>query len=128
MIGKVLVVDDEPEFCEILVTHLAQHGYDVREAYDAETGLRIAVTDRPDVVLLDIAMPGMNGLEALRRLRRDHPSLPVIMVSAVTDEALARSTLQIGAFDYVMKPLDLERLHQVVRAAIGRDRPADGRA
>jgi len=124
VIGKVLVVDDEPEFCEVLVSYLVEHGYDVREAHDAETALRIAGSDPPNVVLLDIAMPGMNGLEALRRFRRDHPSLVVVMVSGIEDEALARSTLQLGALDYVTKPFDWERLEQVIQAAMGRVPPA----
>lgn len=120
MIGKVLVVDDEPEFREVLVSYLTEYGYYVREAHDAETALQMAGSDPPDVVLLDIVMPGTNGLEALRRLRRDHPLLVVVMVSAVEDEALARLTLQMGALDYVTKPLDWERLEQVVQAAMGR--------
>jgi CheY-like chemotaxis protein len=72
---------------------------------------------QPDVVLLDVAMPGMSGVEVLDRLRHEHPRVPVVMVPGNLDEAAARQMLARGAFDYVPKPFDLDILERVVGAA-----------
>jgi DNA-binding response OmpR family regulator len=118
-LGKILVVDDEREILDLLTDHLEDEGYAVSQAVDGEQALEGARREPPDLVLLDITIPGVNGLEVLRRLRRDHPRIPVIMITGIEDEALARSTLKMGAFDYVQKPFDPYRLSALVLAAIG---------
>jgi DNA-binding response OmpR family regulator len=118
-LGKILVVDDEREILDLLTDHLEDEGYAVSQAVDGEQALEGARREPPDLVLLDITIPGVNGLEVLRRLRRDHPKIPVIMITGIEDEALARSTLKMGAFDYVQKPFDPYRLSALVLAAIG---------
>jgi DNA-binding response OmpR family regulator len=88
------------------------------EAVTAEAALACVRRDRPDLMLLDVALPGMNGLEVLRRVRRDAPTVRIIMVTGLDDEALARSTLQMGAVDSVRVPFDFEHLDRAVRAAV----------
>jgi len=118
-LGKILVVDDEREILDMLTDHLEDEGYVVSQAVDGEQALEGVRSEPPDLVLLDITMPGVNGLEVLRRLRRDHPKIPVVMITGIEDEALARSTLKMGAFDYLQKPFDPYRLSRLVLAAMG---------
>jgi CheY-like chemotaxis protein len=88
-------------------------------ARDGPTGLAALLKQPPDAVLLDIAMPGaLGGVETLRIIRRAWPDLPVIMVTANVDEELAKTTLQAGAFDYVMKPVAVDRLREILAAAM----------
>jgi DNA-binding response OmpR family regulator len=118
-LGKILIVDDEREILGMLTDHLEDEGYAVSQAIDGEQALESVRSEPPDLVLLDITMPGFNGLEVLRRLRRDHPRIPVVMITGIEDEALARSTLTMGAFDYLQKPFDPYRLSRLVLAAMG---------
>jgi len=119
-LARILLVDDEIEILDALTEHLEGEGYAVTRALDGGEALLKVQNERPDLVLLDLGLPGINGLEVLRRLRRDHPRIPVVMLTGLDDEALARSTLQMGAVDYIRKPFDLGRLGTVVLAAIGK--------
>ena len=110
--AKVLVVDDEPEAVELLVEFLASKGYEVLTATSGEEALRRVKEDRPHLVLLDIRMPKMNGIEVLRRIREIDPEMGVIMVTAVNEEDVGRKALELGAFDYIVKPLDLKYLER----------------
>ncbi len=123
ILGKVLVVDDELDIREVLADLLETDGYAVALAARGDEALEYLQRDPPDLVLLDIRMHGVNGLEVLRRFRRDHPAIPVIMLTGIQDEALARSTLTMGAFDYVQKPFDSARLRHLVLAALGKASP-----
>jgi CheY-like chemotaxis protein len=127
MIGRVLVVDDEPEVGRTVRDVLVNCGYVVKTAVTGREALRLAEIFRPDVVLLDIAMPGMNGLEVFERLRVDHPSMRVVMMTANQDVAVARDTLATGAFDYLPKPFQFELLERVVAAAVSTGPPPDAR-
>jgi DNA-binding response OmpR family regulator len=118
-LGTVLVVDDEREIRDMLTDQLQDEGYAVSQAVDGEQALESVQSKLPDLVLLDITLPGVSGLEVLRRLRLDHPRTPVVMITGLEDEALARSTLKMGAFDYLQKPFDPDRLSGLVLAAIG---------
>jgi DNA-binding response OmpR family regulator len=110
--AKVLVVDDEPEAVELLVEFLSSKGYEVLTATSGEEALRRVKEDRPHLVLLDIRMPQMNGLEVLRRIREIDAEMGVIMVTAVNEEDVGRKALELGAFDYIVKPLDLKYLER----------------
>jgi DNA-binding NtrC family response regulator len=112
--GKILLVDDEPAIREILEEHFAGQGYQVGCARDGQEALAAVAGDRPDVVVLDVGLPGMNGLEVLRRLYRHDPTIAVIMISGNADVALAQATLKLGAIDYVFKPLDFDRLDRAI--------------
>jgi CheY-like chemotaxis protein len=112
--GKVLVVDDEPEVRQVLHEFLSSRGYEVSVAPDGAAALTIVETDTPDLVLLDVAMPDMDGVETLRRIVAIQPSLPVIMVTANADIGITSKLLALGAVDYVPKPFDLDYLDQAV--------------
>jgi two-component system KDP operon response regulator KdpE len=113
--ARILVVDDEPELRDVLQEYLAQRGHHVETAPNGEAALAAIARARPDLVLLDLHMPGMDGLEVLRRIRT---LALVIMVTANTDVPAARETLKSGAFDYVTKPIDFDHLDQVIAAAL----------
>ncbi|MGH7364534.1 MAG: response regulator [Candidatus Methylomirabilales bacterium] len=110
--AKVLVVDDEPEAVELLVEFLSSKGYEVLTATSGEEALRRVREDRPHLVLLDIRMPKMSGLEVLRRIREIDAEMGIIMVTAVNEEDVGRQALELGAFDYIVKPLDLKYLER----------------
>jgi CheY-like chemotaxis protein len=112
--GKVLVVDDEPEVRQVLHEFLASRGYDVSVAGDGVKALGLVESVKPDLVLLDVAMPGMDGVETLKRIVALNPTLPVIMVTANADISVTSKLLALGAVDYVPKPFDLEYLDQAV--------------
>lgn len=111
---RVLVVDDEPEFCDMLVEYLEGRGFDMLAAYDGEEALRQTQEFQPQVVLLDIWMPGLDGVETLRRIKALPQKTCVVMVSAIEDEETARQTLAMGASDYVCKPVDFAYLNSVL--------------
>lgn len=112
--GKVLVVDDELEVRQILQEFLAHRGYEVFAAESGPEALNALDTFKPDVVLLDVLMPGMDGVETLKRMVALQPTLPVIMVTANADVGITSKLLGLGAADYIPKPFDLEYLDQAV--------------
>jgi len=111
---RVLVVDDEPDSVELLREFLATKGYEVLSASDGEEALRKVKADRPHLILLDVRMPGMSGLEVLREVRQIDQEVGVIMVTAVNEEETGRQALELGAFDYIVKPLDLAYLERTL--------------
>ena len=115
---KILVVDDEIEACNALKEFLDTKGYEVCTAQDGKTALDKVRELRPQLVLLDMIMPGMHGIEVLRGIKKIDPKIGVIMVTVVTDEAKAKKTLQLGAYDYITKPVDLNYLDTVVMVKI----------
>jgi CheY-like chemotaxis protein len=117
-LGRVLVVDDDPNVGAMLRDLLTTLGYVVKNAVRGAEALLLVPVFEPNVVLLDLQMPGMSGIEVLDHLRRDHPGLPVIIVTGNEDEELARRTMRGGAFDYVSKPFTVEVLDRVVTAAL----------
>lgn len=118
--GHILIVDDQPELRELLVEHLTTQGYAVQEAWFGEQALARVREARPQLVLLDIALPGINGLEILRRIRRYDPTINIVMMTGNQDVVLARSTIQLGAMDYVFKPFEMDRFDRAVAAGMGR--------
>jgi CheY-like chemotaxis protein len=126
LLARVLVIDDELEMVDLLSAVLSDSGYEVVSALSGGDGLRLVEIERPDVVLLDLQMPGVAGFDVLRRVRTMRPDLPVIIVSGQADLNLSRATLAQGAVAYVPKPFDPEDVVRVVAAAL--DRPASGRA
>ena len=114
-IFKVLVVDDEENIRDMLVTYLESEGYDVVTADNGMTALASIEEHNPQVVLLDIRMPDMDGLQCLRAIKRKNAELPVIMMSGFASEHIARKTLEIGAFDYMDKPISFDHLIKVIQ-------------
>jgi DNA-binding response OmpR family regulator len=117
-LGRLLIVDDEQSVREVLSEYFTGQGYEVESAQDGAEALVAVLRYRPDLVLLDIQMPGLDGVETLRRVRAVAPAVPVIMVTANEDVDLARDTLKLGALDYVAKPFDFAYLERAVMAGL----------
>lgn len=115
----VLAVDDEVGILKLIKLELTFHGFRVMTATSGEEALRLAEEQRPDAVLLDILMPGMSGLEVMRRLR-EHSRVPVILVTAKDSDLDKVKGLELGADDYVVKPFSPEELSARVRAVLRR--------
>ena len=113
-LGKVLIVDDEPDVRQLLYDFLTGRDYEVALAAGGLEAIDLVEREKPDLVLLDVVMPGMDGVEALRRIAEIDPSLRVIMVTANADIGLTSRLLAMGAVDYIPKPFDLEYLEQAV--------------
>jgi phosphate regulon transcriptional regulator PhoB len=128
MPSRVLIVEDEPDIRELVVHHLKRDGYQVSAAASGEEALRQARAEPPDLVLLDLMMPAMDGLEVCRRLRQDPATaaLPIVMLTAKGDEIDRVLGLELGADDYVVKPFSPKELLARVRAVLRRSRPAPG--
>jgi len=114
----VLVADDDPAIREMFEEFFVAKGYQVRTAVDGAAAVRELTGRAPDVVLLDIDMPGLSGVDALPTLKALAPGTAVIMVSGTTDVEVARRALAAGAFDYATKPVDLNRLLESVETAV----------
>jgi DNA-binding response OmpR family regulator len=110
----------------VLCEYFESQGFGVEGAPDGEAALAALGRLRPDLVLLDVRMPGIDGVEVLRRIRRADPDVPVIMVTANEDVALAKEMLKLGAFDYEAKPFDFSYLDRGVSEAAETPEPADG--
>jgi len=112
--GKVLVVDDELEVRLVLTEFLESRGFEVKAAESGAEALAMVDELKPHVVLLDVTMPDMDGIETLKRLAALMPGLPIIMVTANADVDVTSKLLALGAADYIPKPFDLEYLGQAV--------------
>src|SRR5438105_128245 len=119
-LGRILVVDDEAPVREVLTEYFATEGYAVEAAGSGVEALTAIRGGRADLVLLDVRMPGLDGVQVLRRIRELDERVPVIMVTANEDVGLARETLKLGAFDYVAKPFDFDYLDRAVAAGLAR--------
>lgn len=115
---RILVIDDEPAIRRFLRTSLGAEGYDVLEAGDGETGLAMLRRNAVDLLVLDLGLPGVDGLQVLQQLRDSGSSLPVIVLSSRTDETGKVRALDIGADDYVTKPFGTDELLARIRAAL----------
>ncbi len=118
---RALVVDDEPEVREMLTDYLKENGFEALGAWDGEEALRRIPEFRPHIVLLDILMPGPSGVETLRRLKPVLHETCVIMITAHDDVETAQRTLEMGAVDYVRKPVDLGYLDSLLGIHPGKD-------
>jgi CheY-like chemotaxis protein len=117
-LGKVLVVDDELEVRQVLREFLSTRGYDVTTASGGAEAVAIVETVKPDLILLDVAMPDMDGVETLKRIVAIEPTAAVIMVTANSDIGTTSKLLALGAVDYVPKPFDLDYLDQAVSTQV----------
>jgi len=121
--GRVLVVDDEPGVLDMLRESLELLGYEASTAASGEEAIAAMTTARPDVVFLDLVMPGISGLEALTYFRQHHPTVPVVVVTGWMEHEMARQARTAGAFAIVGKPVDLTTLKGLVARAM---KPAPG--
>ena len=123
--GKILVVDDDPQIRRVMKATLVGHNYEVIEARTGEDALEKTAQEMPSLVLLDLNMPGMGGLETCRALRADS-DIPVIILSVRNSEKDKVAALDAGADDYVTKPFSIEELLARIRAALRRTAPESG--
>ncbi len=107
---RVLFVDDEVDFLETLNKRMTRRGVEVHTAMSGEEALDLLQGTAVDVVVMDVKMPGMGGIEALRRIKAAHPTLEVIMLTGHADMEVAVQGMQCGAFGYLMKPADINEL------------------
>jgi two-component system response regulator RegX3 len=123
---RVLAIDDEPEMLSLLETLLSRRGFDVVVALDAHAGLRAAYRTRPDAILLDVMMPGMDGFDVCRRLKQVTDA-PILFVTALDDLGRLRQGFALGAEDYVVKPFRPSELVSRLRACLRRPQPGEER-
>jgi len=122
---KLMVVDDEIDICDFVKSFFKERNFEVLVAYDGEDALRKWESSEPDIILLDIMMPGMDGVETLTKLRHSGSDATVIMVTAVEDLAKVKEARALGALEYITKPLLLEQLERTVLNAAERIRNAN---
>ena len=111
----ILVVEDEAKMRRLLELQLGEEGFVVHSAPDAETGLQLLVREKPDLVVTDLRLPGMSGLEFLQAVKRVNAALPVIMMTAHGTVEAAVEAMKVGASDFVTKPFSLAELVLVIR-------------
>jgi DNA-binding response OmpR family regulator len=118
MMKKLLIVDDEIEICEFLKSFFEDRDYRVAVAHDGVMAFEQVGIFKPDVVLLDIQMPGLDGLQALKKIKEQYPKMKVIMVTAVETQEKIEEAMRLGADNYITKPLSLEYLEKDVQDKI----------
>jgi DNA-binding NtrC family response regulator len=114
---KILVVDDEQQIVDILQEHLSTT-YDVTSARDGKRALELVRATHPDLIFLDITMPGINGVDVLKAVKQLDPMIPVIAITGNRDPAMAAEVLKHGAFSYFPKPFDLRYLDHLAASAL----------
>lgn len=119
MAGKILVVEDEKAIADIIIFNLERDGFETLEANDGLTGLRMALEDKPDLILLDVMLPGIDGFEVCKRVR-EKSLVPIIMLTAREEETDKIVGLELGADDYVTKPFSMRELIARIRSNIRR--------
>ena len=118
--NKILIVDDEPDIAEVLGDRLEASGFDVRIVHRARACYEAVAEDAPDLILMDLKMPEISGMEALVELKMHHPQIPVVMVSASTTQEVAAESQRKGAAGFILKPFEPGTLMQKVNEVLGR--------
>lgn len=115
---SIFIVDDAHAICEILSTKLTERGYQCTAAYDGASALTKLKTARFDVVLLDVRLPDMSGIEVLAKIRTGYPATETIMVTVINDAKSAVDAMKLGALDYLIKPVNLDTLDAKIRTIL----------
>jgi DNA-binding response OmpR family regulator len=123
VVSRVLLVEDDPTVRDVVSRYLGEAGYEVTQAIDGPSGLRSSRELPPDVVVLDLMLPGMPGLEVCRNLRRDSDRLPILMLTALGEERDRVRGLELGADDYVTKPFSARELVLRIDSLVRRSQP-----
>ena len=114
---KVLLVDDEREFVQTLSERLLMRDVGSAIAYDGESALNLVAEDAPDVMILDLKMPGIDGIEVLKRVKETRPEIEIIMLTGHGSELDKEQCMALGAFAYMQKPVDIELLSETLKQA-----------
>ncbi len=112
--SKILIVDDDANACILLKSFLEEMSHDVIVSYNGEDALEKVKNLNPDIMLLDINMPGIDGMEVLRRVRQFNDKIGIIMVTGIKDESEAKEAIKKGADDYITKPVDYDHLNECI--------------
>jgi len=122
---RLLIVDDEDEFRQATAVTLKRRGFEVTEAADGQAAIKDIELERPDVVLLDLKMPGLSGIETLEQIRKIEPDIPVIILTGHGDFDSAMAGIKLEIVDFIQKPVDIDLLGQRIKALLekGEDRP-----
>jgi DNA-binding response OmpR family regulator len=115
---RVLIIDDEEELAAVLADRLEFRGMKAQTAPDGETALKMIKSDPPNIVLLDLMLPGMNGLEILKIINSLELNIPVILLTGYGSKEMTLEGMNLGAFDYIMKPCDFDGLISKIQEAI----------
>ena len=126
MAKTILIVEDEQNIVDILSFNLSREGYQTLEALDGPTGLQLALEQNPDLILLDLMLPGMDGFEVCRRVREDS-SVPILFITALSQEENALAGFRAGADDYITKPFSMEELVFRIEAILRRVKGKKGK-
>lgn len=118
MSKKILIIDDEQEICQLLRDCLKRRGFEVETAFDGEVGLEKVKLNLPDLVLCDISMPGLNGVEVLKKIKEYNPHIIVIMLTGYGTLESAIECLKLGAYDHIGKPVELKKLFVLLKEAL----------
>lgn len=124
---KVLLVDDETDFADTLVKRLGKRGMDAAARYSGGAALDYLEENPVDVVVLDVKMPGMDGIDCLKKIKERFPLVEVVLLTGHASLDVAVSGMEIGAFDYLMKPADVDELRYKIEDALSRKRLAERR-
>ena len=122
--AKVLVADDERGICEAFAAFLSNEGHEALIASNGADAVRIVREDSPSVVFIDVQMPGGDGLDALEKIRALDPGIPVIVMTAYGTLETAKKAIDLGAFDYLGKPVELEQIRTMLGRALHKPAPA----
>ena len=125
MASKILIVDDEKTIADILAYNLRKEGYDTIEAFDGDAGLGLAISENPDLVILDIMMPGLDGYEVCKQIRKVS-QVPIVMLTAKAEESDKVLSFELGADDYITKPFGMKEMLARVMANLRRGRSPGG--
>lgn len=118
---KILIIEDESNISELINYNLTENGYETIQAYDGEEGLRMALSEKPDLILLDVMLPRKNGVDVCRELRDSHhQTVPIIMLTAKSEEIDKVLGLEFGADDYITKPFSVRELLARIKAVLRR--------
>ncbi|MFZ5517049.1 MAG: response regulator transcription factor [Candidatus Zhuqueibacterota bacterium] len=112
--NKILVVDDEPKIQLLLTNYFSNRGNDVRAVPSGEDALEMMEFWNPDLIFLDIQLPHLNGMDVLKRIKMMNDGIPVVMISGYATEKMAIKSLELGAMDYINKPINFKRLEEIV--------------
>src|SRR4030066_552294 len=123
---KVLIVDDEERVVQSIAGVLEDEGFQVARAKSGEEAIKVFQHEEPDITLLDIWMPGMDGIEVLKRLKWISPDCQVVMISGHATISTAMAAVKLGAFDFIEKPLSLDVLLMTIRRALDRQTELSG--
>ena len=114
----ILVVDDEPDMCEMLSELLSDEGYKLETATNGKDAVKKVLGGSVDIVLLDIMMPGQDGIDTLRQIKDIRPKLPVVMITGFGTLSTDRNAMKLGAYDYIKKPFNIDCIKEIIKQGL----------